>query len=82
MHTNHGAGGSEGGPAVVCCGRAVGGSLAEVILGALARAVLLQVACHILAGQPRSNGPHVLQDLGGDSLVSTQGLNSIHKSLV
>ena len=49
-------------------GRAVRRGLAEVVLGALARAVLLQVARHVLARQPRRDGPHVVQDPGGDRL--------------
>ena len=63
-------------------GRAVRRGLAEVVLGALACAVLLQVARHVLAREPRRNGPHVLKDFGGHRLVSAQRLHSVHKAFV
>ena len=78
----HHVGGGERGPAGVGSGGTVGGGLAEVRLRTVALAVLLQVACHILARQAGRDGPHVVQDLGRDSLVSSQRLYCAHKAVV
>lgn len=71
----------EGAPAGVRGGRAIGGRAAEVG-AALAGAVLLQVAGHILAGQAGRYGAHVIENLGGDCLVGAKGFHSADKPVV
>ena len=52
------------------------------LVRALARAVLLQVARHVLARQARGRGAHVVQDARGDLVARAERLHRGHEALV